>query len=563
LEIHELNAFVIRKCFLAAANELASKKEWINELNVFPVPDGDTGTNMTMTMMSAAKEVAALETDDMKVLCKAIASGSLRGARGNSGVILSQLFRGFTRELAAAEKSTVEIPLLAAAFVRATETAYKAVMKPKEGTILTVARAMSDKAEELQNGATDIIAFAKDIIAAGDAALEQTPELLPVLKQAGVVDSGGQGLMTVMHGAFQALSGEIGEVFLENFDAAQASESREAHPIDTSHLDTSEIRFGYCTEFIVNLEHPLSDDEEQAFKSFLESIGDSIVCVASEDMVKVHVHTNDPGLAIQKGLSMGSLSRMKIDNMREEHNERLIRNASQLAAEEKRKQAASAEKKPYGFLSVSVGDGLDRIFKEIGVDQLISGGQTMNPSTEDILNAIAAINADTIFILPNNKNIVLAAQQARDLTEGKNVVVVPTRNIPEGITAMVSFLPESSPEENLAAMQEAIRHLATAEVTYAVRDTTMDDFEIHAGDFMAIGQNGMLTVEKKVEDAVLNAIEKLTADGKELVTLYYGSDVSEQNAKLVKELAEARFEDCEVELNYGGQPVYYYFISAE
>lgn len=563
MEIHELNAFVIRKCFLAAANELASKKEWINELNVFPVPDGDTGTNMTMTMMSAAKEVAALETDDMKVLCKAIASGSLRGARGNSGVILSQLFRGFTRELAAAEKNTVEIPQIAAAFVRATETAYKAVMKPKEGTILTVARAMSDKAEELQNGATDIIAFAKDIIAAGDAALEQTPELLPVLKQAGVVDSGGQGLMTVMHGAFQALSGEIGEVFLENFDAAQASESREAHPIDTSHLDTSEIRFGYCTEFIVNLEHPLSDDEEQAFKSFLESIGDSIVCVASEDMVKVHVHTNDPGLAIQKGLSMGSLSRMKIDNMREEHNERLIRNASQLAAEEKRKQAASAEKKPYGFLSVSVGDGLDRIFKEIGVDQLISGGQTMNPSTEDILNAIAAINADTIFILPNNKNIILAAQQARDLTEGKNVVVVPTRNIPEGITAMVIFLPESSPEENLAAMQEAIRHLATAEVTYAVRDTTMDDFEIHAGDFMAIGQNGMLTVEKKVEDAVLNAIEKLTADGKELVTLYYGSDVSEQNAKLVKELAEARFEDCEVELNYGGQPVYYYFISAE
>ncbi|WP_308685850.1 DAK2 domain-containing protein [Stomatobaculum longum] len=563
MEIHELNAFVIRKCFLAAANELASKKEWINELNVFPVPDGDTGTNMTMTMMSAAKEVAALETDDMKVLCKAIASGSLRGARGNSGVILSQLFRGFTRELAAAEKNTVEIPQLAAAFVRATETAYKAVMKPKEGTILTVARAMSDKAEELQNGATDIIAFAKDIIAAGDAALEQTPELLPVLKQAGVVDSGGQGLMTVMHGAFQALSGEIGEVFLENFDAAQASESRAAHPIDTSHLDTSEIRFGYCTEFIVNLERPLSDDEEQTFKSFLESIGDSIVCVASEDMVKVHVHTNDPGLAIQKGLSMGSLSRMKIDNMREEHNERLIRNASQLAAEEKRKQVASAEKKPYGFLSVSVGDGLDRIFKEIGVDQLISGGQTMNPSTEDILNAIAAINADTIFILPNNKNIILAAQQARDLTKGKNVVVVPTRNIPEGITAMVSFLPESSPEENLAAMQEAIRHLATAEVTYAVRDTTMDDFEIHAGDFMAIGQNGMLTVEKKVEDAVLNAIEKLTADGKELVTLYYGSDVSEQNAKLVKELAEARFEDCEVELNYGGQPVYYYFISAE
>ena len=542
MEIHELNAFVIRKCFLAAANELASKKEWINELNVFPVPDGDTGTNMTMTIMSAAKEVAALETDDMQALCKAIASGSLRGARGNSGVILSQLFRGFTRELAAAE-GEIKIPQLTAALVRATETAYKAVMKPKEGTILTVARAMSDKAEELQRSATDILSFARDVIAAGDAALQQTPELLPVLKQAGVVDSGGQGLMTVMHGAFQALSGEIGEVFLENFDSTQASESAAVRHIDTSNLDTSEIHFGYCTEFIVNLEKPLNESQEHEFQAFLESIGDSIVCVASDEVVKVHVHTNDPGLAIQKGLSLGSLSRMKIDNMREEHNERLIRNASQIAAEEQRKKEEPAEKKPYGFLAVSAGEGLDHIFKEIGVDRIISGGQTMNPST--------------------NKNIILAAQQACSLVEDKNLIVVPTRNIPEGITAMVSFLPESSPEENLASMQAAIQQLTTAEVTYAVRDTTMDDFEIHAGDFMAIGKNGMLTVEKKVEDAVLNAIEKLTENGEELVTLYYGSDVPESDAVQLKELAEARFEDCEVELNYGGQPVYYYLISAE
>ena len=562
MEIHELNAFVIRKCFLAAANELASKKEWINELNVFPVPDGDTGTNMTMTIMSAAKEVAALETDDMQALCKAIASGSLRGARGNSGVILSQLFRGFTRELAAAE-GEIKIPQLTAALVRATETAYKAVMKPKEGTILTVARAMSDKAEELQRSATDILSFAREVIAAGDAALQQTPELLPVLKQAGVVDSGGQGLMTVMHGAFQALSGEIGEVFLENFDSTQASESAEVRHIDTSNLDTSEIHFGYCTEFIVNLEKPLSESQEHEFQAFLESIGDSIVCVASDEVVKVHVHTNDPGLAIQKGLSLGSLSRMKIDNMREEHNERLIRNASQIAAEEQRKKAEPAEKKPYGFLAVSAGEGLDHIFKEIGVDRIIAGGQTMNPSTEDILNALAEIHAETIFILPNNKNIILAAQQACSLVEDKNLIVVPTRNIPEGITAMVSFLPESSPEENLASMQAAIQQLTTAEVTYAVRDTTMDDFEIHAGDFMAIGKNGMLTVEKKVEDAVLNAIEKLTENGEELVTLYYGSDVPESDAVQLKELAEARFEDCEVELNYGGQPVYYYLISAE
>ena len=547
MEIHELNAFVIRKCFLAAANELASKKEWINELNVFPVPDGDTGTNMTMTIMSAAKEVAALETDDMQALCRAIASGS---------------FRGFTRELAAAE-GEIKIPQLTAALVRATETAYKAVMKPKEGTILTVARAMSDKAEELQRSATDILSFAREVIAAGDAALQQTPELLPVLKQAGVVDSGGQGLMTVMHGAFQALSGEIGEVFLENFDSTQASESAEVRHIDTSNLDTSEIHFGYCTEFIVNLEKPLSESQEHEFQAFLESIGDSIVCVASDEVVKVHVHTNDPGLAIQKGLSLGSLSRMKIDNMREEHNERLIRNASQIAAEEQRKKAEPAEKKLYGFLAVSAGEGLDHIFKEIGVDRIISGGQTMNPSTEDILNALAEIHADTIFILPNNKNIILAAQQACSLVEDKNLIVVPTRNIPEGITAMVSFLPESSPEENLASMQAAIQQLTTAEVTYAVRDTTMDDFEIHAGDFMAIGKNGMLTVEKKVEDAVLNAIEKLTENGEELVTLYYGSDVPESDAVQLKELAEARFEDCEVELNYGGQPVYYYLISAE
>jgi DAK2 domain fusion protein yloV len=369
--------------------------------------------------------------------------------------------------------------------------------------------------------------------------------------------------MTVMHGAFQALSGEIGEVFLENFDSTQASESADVRHIDTSNLDTSEILFGYCTEFIVNLEKPLNESQEHEFQAFLESIGDSIVCVASDEVVKVHVHTNDPGLAIQKGLSLGSLSRMKIDNMREEHNERLIRNASQIAAEEQRKKAEPAEKKPYGFLAVSAGEGLDHIFKEIGVDRIISGGQTMNPSTEDILNALAEIHAETIFILPNNKNIILAAQQACSLVEDKNLIVVPTRNIPEGITAMVSFLPESSPEENLASMQAAIQQLTTAEVTYAVRDTTMDDFEIHAGDFMAIGKNGMLTVEKKVEDAVLNAIEKLTENGEELVTLYYGSDVPESDAVQLKELAEARFEDCEVELNYGGQPVYYYLISAE
>ena len=558
MSLEQIDAQSLKSAFITGAKSLEAKKEWINELNVFPVPDGDTGTNMTMTIMSAAKTLAAEEGDDIASMCKAIAQGSLRGARGNSGVILSQLFRGAAKILK--ESPVVDVFEIALAFDKASETAYKAVMKPKEGTILTVARAMGEKALEIHDEYDDIIAFLEAVLAYGDETLKKTPDMLPVLKKAGVVDSGGQGLMVILHGILEGLKGnviELGDVVLSTKSEGGANGAARED------IDTSDIKFGYCTEFIVNLNKEFTDKDEEEFKEFLTSIGDSLVCVADDEVVKVHVHTNDPGLAIQKGLSLGSLSRMKIDNMREEHNERLIRNASQIAAEEQRKKAEPAEKKPYGFLAVSAGEGLDHIFKEIGVDRIISGGQTMNPSTEDILNALAEIHAETIFILPNNKNIILAAQQACSLVEDKNLIVVPTRNIPEGITAMVSFLPESSPEENLASMQAAIQQLTTAEVTYAVRDTTMDDFEIHAGDFMAIGKNGMLTVEKKVEDAVLNAIEKLTENGEELVTLYYGSDVPESDAVQLKELAEARFEDCEVELNYGGQPVYYYLISAE
>ena len=568
MDIQQLGAALIRKAFLAAASELESNKDWINELNVFPVPDGDTGTNMTLTIMTAAQDVAALDEPDVPKLCKTISSGSLRGARGNSGVILSQLLRGFTKEIA--EKDDITVQVLSAAMVRATETAYKAVMKPKEGTILTVARAMSTRASEIKDQYTDIVAFTEDIIKAGDEALEMTPELLPVLKQAGVVDSGGQGLMVVMKGALKGMTGKAAE-----FSAAEPSVSGEHEHIsvDTSSLDTSEITFGYCTEFIINLAEPLPDEEVEKLKDYLSSLGDSLVCVASDEFVKVHVHTNDPGLAIQKGLSYGPLSRMKIDNMREEHHERLIKNASQIAAQEKKKadeekqrkaeEEKKRERKPYGFVSVSVGAGLEEIFRGIGVDNMISGGQTMNPSTQDVLNAVDEVNADTVYVLPNNKNIILAAEQARDLVKDRKVIVVPTTNIPQGINAMISFMPEADPEENLNSMKDAAASLKTAQITYAVRDTSIDGFEIHEGDIMAIGDHGMLTVEKSVPEAVKGALAKITDEDTELITLYYGADVSKEDAeKLCGEITEI-YPDAEVEMNEGGQPVYYYFVSAE
>ena len=563
MNIKQIDASMVRKAFLAAANELEAQKEWINELNVFPVPDGDTGTNMTLTIMTAAREVADLEDPDMHALCKAISSGSLRGARGNSGVILSQLLRGLTKELDTSGE--IGVRRIASAMERATETAYKAVMKPKEGTILTVARAMSEKASELAETETDILLFTEAVIRAGDEMLQKTPDLLPVLKQAGVVDSGGQGLMVVIKGALKGITGESGEVTLK--ESSPSAQGGARVTVDTSALDTSDIKFGYCTEFIVLLESPLPEEEEEKFKAFLESIGDSIVCVASDEFVKVHVHTNDPGLAIQKGLTYGQLSRMKIDNMREEHNERLIKDASRIAAEEKKKkeaaQAVSSERKEYGFISVSAGSGLSTIFSEIGVDMVIEGGQTMNPSTEDILNAIGKVNADTVYVLPNNSNIILAASQAAELTEEKKVVVVPTKNIPQGITAMVSFMPESSPDENLEAMTDACHALKTAEITYAVRDTHIDGFEIHEGDIMAIGDYGMLTIGKTVGQTVLDAVGEISSDDTELITLYYGENVSTEEAEEVQEAVRERFPDAEVELNYGGQPVYYYFISAE
>ena len=551
MEMTTINAETLQKMFIAGAKNLEAKKEWINELNVFPVPDGDTGTNMTLTIMSAAKEVGAITEPTMETIAKAISTGSLRGARGNSGVILSQLFRGFTREIKKVDQ--IDVDVLSRACVKAVETAYKAVMKPKEGTILTVAKGMADKSCELVGESDDLVHVIDEIIKHGDYVLSQTPEMLPVLKQAGVVDSGGQGLMTVIKGAFDALLGKEIDYTLEPVQTAGTKVTEEVP------MDDVEIKFGYCTEFIINLDKEMPKSEEKAFKEFLESIGDSIVLVADDEIVKVHVHTNEPGVAITKALTYGSLSRMKIDNMREEHQERLIKNAEKMAEQQK----ADEPRKKYGFVAVSVGEGLDEIFKGLNVDYIISGGQTMNPSTEDILNAIDKINADNIYVLPNNKNIILAAQQAESLVEDKNIIVVPSKTIPQGISAMIGFIPDNSPEDNTEAMIDSLSYVKTGEVTYAVRDTVIDDKEIKEGNIMGIGDEGILAVGEEIDDTTINMIKEMQDEESEIVSLYYGAEVTEEAAnKLADKIAEA-LPEIEVEVYPGGQPIYYYIASVE
>ena len=551
MSLEQIDAQSLKSAFITGAKSLEAKKEWINELNVFPVPDGDTGTNMTMTIMSAAKTLAAEEGDDIASMCKAIAQGSLRGARGNSGVILSQLFRGAAKILK--ESPVVDVFEIALAFDKASETAYKAVMKPKEGTILTVARAMGEKALEIHDEYDDIIAFLEAVLAYGDETLKKTPEMLPVLKKAGVVDSGGQGLMVILHGILEGLKGnviELGDVVLST-----KSESG-ANGAAREDIDTSDIKFGYCTEFIVNLNKEFTDKDEEEFKEFLTSIGDSLVCVADDEVVKIHVHTNDPGLAIQRGLTFGELTNLKIDNMREEHRERVIKGVDQILESQK-------QKKKMGVISVSAGSGLTSIFKEIGVDVVVEGGQTMNPSTEDILNAVEHLNAETIYILPNNKNIILAAEQAAKIVEDKKVVVIPTKTIPQGITAMISLSEDRSAEENLENATEEISNVKSAQITYAVRNTTIDDVEIHENDVMALGDSGIIGVDKSIDSAVDKALANMIDDSSELVCLYYGEEVSEEDAnKLCDELV-GKYENVEFELHFGGQPVYYYFISVE
>ena len=549
---------MVAKMFLGGAKNLESKKEWINELNVFPVPDGDTGTNMTLTITAAAAEVNALSDLNMENLSKCISSGSLRGARGNSGVILSQLLRGFTKGIK--EHEELDVIDLAGAMQKAVETAYKAVMKPKEGTILTVAKGAANKAAELAQTEEDIEEFCIQILAEAEAVLEKTPDMLPVLKEAGVVDSGGQGLVEVLRGALDALQGkEIDYAF---------EAPRKENIVKISPQTETDIKFGYCTEFIIMLEKPFDERTEMDFKGFLESIGDSIVVVSDDDIVKVHVHTNDPGLAIQRALQYGGLSRMKIDKMRLEHEEKLIKDASKIAAEEAKKEKnLSAPKegphKEMGFIAVSAGEGLSEIFQSLGVDYLIEGGQTMNPSTEDMLQAISQVNADNIFILPNNKNIILAANQAGYLTKDKKIYVIPTKTVPQGITAMINYIPEETPEQNEARMQSEIMNVKTGQVTYAVRDTRIDDKEIHEGDIMGIGDKGILSVGKDIADTTLDMLDQMVDDDTEIVSVYYGAEVEKFQAEELGRRAGERYPNAEVEVHDGGQPVYYYVISAE
>lgn len=557
MSIKTIDAKTLARMFLAGARNLEAKKEWINELNVFPVPDGDTGTNMTMTIMSAASEVSSLEEFDMETLAKAISSGSLRGARGNSGVILSQLLRGFTKSVKKAER--LDALALAAAMERAVETAYKAVMKPKEGTILTVAKEAALKAAEIAPEADELQPFFEEVFAHAEATLARTPEMLPVLKEAGVVDSGGQGLLEVLRGAMDGFLGK--EIDYSVFEKSSSPSVTKISP-----QAEADIKFGYCTEFIILLDKAVSEEEEHKFKEFLTSIGDSIVLVADDEIIKVHVHTNHPGQAIERALTYGALSRMKIDNMREEHQEKLIRDSQKLAQQQKeedQKKKSAEPRKPMGFITVSIGEGLNSVFRELGADYIIEGGQTMNPSTEDMLNAIEHVNADAVFILPNNKNIVLAANQAKALVKDKEIVVIPTKTVPQGITAIISFMPEAGVQENEETMLEAIKNVKSGQVTYAVRDTRIDDKEIHEGDIMGIGDSGILAVGQDIEKTAVEMLEQLVDEDSELISIYYGEEVNEEAAQNFVAEIEEKYPDLDVDAHYGGQPIYYYVLAVE
>ena len=547
-----MDAALLAKMFLAGAQNLDVKKEWINELNVFPVPDGDTGTNMTMTITSAAREVQSLDKLTMKELCKAISNGSLRGARGNSGVILSQLLRGFTKTVRGSEN--IDIPLIADACEKAVETAYKAVIKPKEGTILTVAREMSKIARKLADGQMDLPAYLKSVIDYGNQTLAKTPEMLPVLKEAGVVDSGGQGLMVVLEGAYDALMGK--EIDL-NFAKPEPTKQN----VET--VNAEDIKFGYCTEFIINLERALSGSQVEELRRFLTEIGDSIVLVPDPELVKVHVHTNDPGMAISKALTYGYLTNMKIDNMRVEHRETLIKDTKKLELEKEAEAKKPAPPKKAGFIAVAAGDGFREILQGLDVDYVISGGQTMNPSTEDVLNAVDMVNAENIFLFPDNSNIIMAANQARELVQEKNIIVIPTRTVPQGISAIISYDPDKTIEENQRAMNDVITTVKTCEITYAIRDTTIDDKEIHQGDIMAVGDSGMLAVGRDIQETALEAVTSMMTDDAALISIYYGKEFSEENANRIARELTSRYPDCDVEVNNGGQPVYYCIISVE
>lgn len=555
-----INAAMLKKAVVAGALNLDKNKEYINELNVFPVPDGDTGTNMTLTILSAKREVEAVSDSDMSGIARAMSTGSLRGARGNSGVILSQLLRGFSKKIA--DEKELDVHVIADAFQKAVETAYKAVMKPKEGTILTVAKGVATKARECADADVSLEQFCEDVIAHGNEVLDRTPEMLPVLKEAGVVDSGGKGLMVVLQGAVDALTGKV--VVDETMTAPVVKKT--VTGASSNDISTADIKFGYCTEFIINLEKPFDEDEEDKLKAYLESIGDSIVCVAFDGIVKIHVHTNHPGQAFEKGLTYGYLSNMKVDNMRLEHNERLMTSADKEEAEKQEEIRRKKQEKPSkecGFIAVSMGDGLKDLFVELGVDYVIEGGQTMNPSTEDMLNAIDKVNAKNVFIFPNNKNVVLAANQAADLCEDKNIIVMATANAPQGISAMIAYDSTISLEDNKTNMLEAIENVKSGQVTYAVRDTSIDGKTIKQGDIMGLSDKGLLAVGSDIADVAFDVISECYDEDKEIISIYYGSDVTKEDAEKLSERVSEEFPDCDVSLYFGGQPIYYYIVSVE
>jgi len=560
VSITTIDAKTLQRIFLSGAYNINNNKEYINELNVFPVPDGDTGTNMSLTIMAAAAEVKAITNPTIDTVAKAISGGSLRGARGNSGVILSQLFRGFCKDIKG--KTELDISDLATGFSRGVETAYKAVMKPKEGTILTVAKGIADQAAMCAVEGEDLLEFADSIIAYGEEVLAKTPDLLPVLKEAGVVDSGGQGLIEVLKGIVSALKGN--DIELVDSSANVAAKPAAAKTgSGNDNISTADIKFGYCTEFIVQLEKEFTEKDEEEFKEYLLSLGDSLVLVSDDEIVKIHVHTNHPGLAFEKGLTYGSLTRMKVDNMREEHNERVIMEADRIKAEEKEEKKAVEPAKKYGFIAVSVGEGVNAVLKDVGVDYIIEGGQTMNPSTEDMLSAIEKVNAENIFILPNNKNIILAANQAADICEEKNIIVIPTTSVPQGISAMIGFSPDDDSETNKESMIEAMSEVKSGSVTYAVRDTQIDGITIKVDDIMGLDDKGIKAVGNDVAKVTLELIKKMADEDSGLVSIYYGADIEEEKANELGQQIALEFPDLEVDIHYGGQPIYYYIVSVE
>lgn len=538
MELQTMDAAQLSKAFLAAAKNLEANKERINELNVFPVPDGDTGTNMTMTIMAAAKEVADLVNPDMHAVCKAISSGSLRGARGNSGVILSQLFRGFTKVIKKEDSLTVDI--LCEAAQRAVETAYKAVMQPKEGTILTVARAGADKAIELADETDDILVYLEGIVKECSEVLQRTPDMLPVLKEAGVVDSGGEGLCKVLEGAYAFLSGKEIDLSIEK------EEKKE-----------EKTRFTYKLSFTMVLNERSTHAERNELRSLMRSFGDGAYFERDDVTYTGRVTTNDPGRILTKALKSGTMTKIDITNLRADE---IIAKVEKRAAEREEDKAPAKEN---GVVAVSIGEGMNRIFTDLGADYIIEGGQTMNPSTEDILSAIGKVNAKTVFVLPNNKNIILSAKQASELITDKRVIVLPTVTLPQGISALINFIPDQSAEENEERMKEELAMVKSGEVTYAVRDTVIDGKEIKKGDYMGIGDNGILEVDAKIDNAVMALLHAMVDEDSALICLYAGEDAKIKECNKLVERITKEFPDIEVELQVGGQPVYYYVVSVE